>query len=96
MATLVCCFSFALRALIFGSTTVLWNFMDIDDHLDPYIYPLAVYTLPDCLTSGAIITIMFDIDEASCDAEEDSAAAGHHDGESTSSRSSYLEYEESL
>jgi len=98
-ATLVCCFSFALRALIFGSTTILYNFMDLyDQSLDAYIYPLVVYTLPDCLTSGAIITIMFDtqVNEAEGNAGDTSAVSKHmYDGESNSTgHYSYMESSE--
>ena len=96
MATFVCCFSFALRAVIFGSTTITYNFMELDDsYLDTYIYPLVVYTLPGCMSSGAIITIMFDTTVASPSCDVDEADDGFHDdddgGSSRQSQYSFLE-----
>jgi len=95
LATLVCCFSFAVQALIFGSTTVLYNFMDLEDsRLDAYLYPLVVYTIPGCLSSGAIITIMFDTTVDKTSSEEEEEAGESIVVDSTSSHYSYLESDE--
>lgn len=67
-ATIICTFMFALRGVIFLSRTIAWNLEHKMDDSNEWIYPLAVYTLPDVVGS---ISIMFCMD-----VEADARAVG--------------------
>ena len=62
-ATILCSVSFGLRAIIFGTTTLLYNVFNICYSFNYIIYPIFVYAVPSTITSVTMLYIM-DVDNA--------------------------------
>ena len=65
VATVVCASTFLVRGAIFGTLTITYN---LEDYLpvagwNRVLYPLAVYTVPCCLSSVSILLIMHQKEE---------------------------------